>query len=102
MRRIQTAKISLIADNLADVYDQLNYLHLFRKGNGRSQKAFFSLACRPRGLQLNWSEIPSNEHNLAVQQAMRGDISLLRKHFQTIVAKSASPSLALRRRGSSD
>lgn len=102
MRRIQTAKISLIADNLADVYDQLNYLHLFRKGNGRSQKVFFSLACRPRGLQLNWSEIPSNEHNLAVQQAMRGDISLLRKHFQTIVAKSASPSLALHRRGSSD
>jgi cell filamentation protein len=102
VRRIQTAKISLIADNLADVYDQLKYLHPFREGNGRSQKVFFSLVCRPRGLQLNWSEIPSNEHNLAAQQAMRGDISLLRKHFQSIVAKSASPSLALHRRGSSD
>jgi fido (protein-threonine AMPylation protein) len=79
VRRIQTAKISLIADNLADVYDQLNYLHPFREGNGRSQKVFFSLVCRPRGLQLNWSEIPSNEHNLAAQQAMRGDISLLRR-----------------------
>jgi hypothetical protein len=33
---------------------------------------------------------------------MRGDISLLRKQFQTIVAKAASPSLQLRRRGSSD
>ena len=102
VRRIQTAKISLIADNLADAYDQLNYLHPFREGNGRSQKVFFSLVCRPRGLQLNWSEIPSNEHSLAAQQAMRGDISLLRKHFQTIVAKAASPSLQLRRRGSSD
>jgi cell filamentation protein len=48
VRRIQTAKISLIADNLADVYDQLNYLHPFREGNGRSQKVFFSLVCRPR------------------------------------------------------
>ena len=84
VRRIQTAKISLIADNLADVYDQLNYLHPFREGNGRSQKVFFSLVCRPRGLRLNWSEIPSNEHNLAAQQAMRGDISLLRKHSRRL------------------
>ena len=41
-RRAKTDDLASIADNLADVYGQLNLLHPFREGNGRSQKVFFS------------------------------------------------------------
>ena len=47
LRRAKTDDLARIADNLADVYAQLNLLHPFREGNGRSQKVFFSAVCKP-------------------------------------------------------
>jgi cell filamentation protein len=53
-------------------YAQLNLLHPFREGNGRSQKVFFSAVCKPLGIELAWSEIPVEEHNTAASLAMNG------------------------------
>jgi fido (protein-threonine AMPylation protein) len=51
LRWAAAADMVSIADNLADVYSQLNHLHPFREGNGRSQKVFFSAVCKPLGLR---------------------------------------------------
>jgi cell filamentation protein len=79
LRRAKTDDLARIADNLADVYAQLNLLHPFREGNGRSQKVFFSAVCKPLGIELAWSEIPVEEHNTAspiAQPATRNLITL--------------------------
>jgi cell filamentation protein len=52
LRRAATDDLTRVADNLAEVYGQLNFLHPFRDGNGRSQKVFFSGVCRPVGIEL--------------------------------------------------
>jgi cell filamentation protein len=96
LRRAKTDDLARIADNLADVYAQLNLLHPFREGNGRSQKVFFSAVCKPLGIELAWSEIPVEEHNTAASLAMNGDLSLMKKHFRTITKKADHPSLSLR------
>jgi cell filamentation protein len=99
LRRVASADLLSIADNLADVYSQLNHLHPFREGNGRSQKIFFSTVCKPHGIALDWHKIPSDQHNVAARQARRGDLSLMREHFRTMISKSQDPQLRLRRQG---
>jgi cell filamentation protein len=99
LRRAATADMVSIADNLADVYSQLNHLHPFREGNGRSQKVFFSAVCKPLSLEFNWWKIPSHQHNIAAGQARHGDLSLMKDHFRTILARSEDPQMILRHQG---
>jgi cell filamentation protein len=96
LRRAATDDIARIAGNLAEVYGQLNFLHPIREGNGRSQKVFFSAACKPVGIELAWSAIPAEEHNIAASRAMNDDASLMREHFRSIAKKSDRPGLKLR------
>lgn len=76
LRRAATDGLAQIADNLAEVYGQLNFLHPFREGNGRS---------------------PADEHNMAASRAMNNDPSLIREHFKAIAKKSDRPGLRLQR-----
>ncbi len=96
LRRAATDDIARIAGNLAEVYGQLNFLHPFREGNGRSQKVFFSAVCKPVGIELVWSAIPVEEHNVAASRAMNDDPSLMKEHFRSIAKKSDRPGLKLR------
>ncbi len=57
LHHVASGTVERIAENLADVYAQMNEIHPFRDGNGRSQKVFFSLVCRPQNLQLRWDKI---------------------------------------------
>lgn len=45
-------KISL-AEKLAKILDNINYLHPFREGNGRTQREFLRLLAKEKGLTLN-------------------------------------------------
>lgn len=85
-----------MADNLAEVYAHLNFLHPFREGNGRSQKVFFSAVCKAVGIELDWSAFPAEEHNAAASRAMNGDLRLLKEHFRAILKKSGDPRIRLR------
>lgn len=97
LRRATTSDLARIADNFAEVYGQLNLLHPFREGNGRSQKVFFSAVCKPAGIELAWSQLPVANHNKAASLAMNGDPSLMKEHFRAITKKVDQPSLRLRR-----
>lgn len=41
-------------ERLAHHYDQLNYVHPFREGNGRVQRVFWNRVARDAGWQLDW------------------------------------------------
>jgi cell filamentation protein len=38
---------------LAEILDNVNYLHPFREGNGRTQREFLRLVASEKGLNLN-------------------------------------------------
>jgi len=42
-----------LAEKLAEILDNVNYLHPFREGNGRTQREFLRLLASEKGLTLN-------------------------------------------------
>ncbi|BCZ15359.1 MULTISPECIES: putative adenosine monophosphate-protein transferase Fic [Acinetobacter] len=47
---------------LADLYCELNVIHPFREGNGRTQRIFFEHLIAYCGYGIDWSKINSKEH----------------------------------------
>jgi cell filamentation protein len=65
---------------LAEILDNINYLHPFREGNGRTQREFLRLLALEKGLTLNLNP-PDNKS--VYEQYMKGtiesDVQTLRK-----------------------
>jgi cell filamentation protein len=71
---------------LAYYYDQLNYIHPFREGNGRVQRIFWSRVAHDVGYEIDWDEIIGNENNEASRLAAEDmDLSGLEAMFNKIV-----------------
>lgn len=71
---------------LAYFYDQLNYIHPFREGNGRTQRVFWSRVARGAGYEIDWSLIVGNENDEASRIAAEEmDLSKLEDMFARIV-----------------
>lgn len=66
------------ADEIVDFYCSTNYLHPFREGNGRSQRAFLAQLVRFAGYSLNWSEVDGDLLMIATIQSSHGVTDLLR------------------------
>lgn len=52
-RKIKKSDRTKIAKKLAEILDNVNYLHPFREGNGRTQREFIRLLALEKGLKLN-------------------------------------------------
>lgn len=52
-RNIRNTDKSQIAEKLAEILDNVNYLHPFREGNGRTQREFIRLLALEKGFVLN-------------------------------------------------
>jgi len=61
-----------LAKKLADILDNVNYLHPFREGNGRTQREFLRLLALEKGLKLNLNP-PDNKR--IYEQYMEGTIN---------------------------
>jgi len=61
-----------IAEKLAEILDNVNYLHPFREGNGRAQREFLRLLALEKGLTLNLNP-PDNKN--VYDQYMQGTIN---------------------------
>ena len=60
-----------LAEKLAEILDNLNYLHPFREGNGRTQREFIRLLASEKGLTLNLN--PPNNKSI-YERYMKGTI----------------------------
>jgi cell filamentation protein len=67
-----------IAEKLAEILDNINYLHPFREGNGRTQREFLRLLAKEKGLTLNLNP-PDNKniYERYMQGTIESDISIL-------------------------
>lgn len=52
-KKIPKDNKTLITEKLAEILDNVNYLHPFREGNGRAQREFLRLLALEKGLKLN-------------------------------------------------
>ena len=70
-RKIPKENRRSLAEKLAEILDNVNYLHPFREGNGRAQREFLRLLSLEKGLTLNLNP-PDN--NSVYERYMKGTI----------------------------
>lgn len=70
---------------LAVNFDNLNVIHPFREGNGRTQRAYWSIVAHEAGWEIPWSRISKEENIQASKNAVLGDQSGLHRMFDRVV-----------------
>lgn len=65
-------------DGLADLVGNLNALHPFREGNGRTVRLFVAQLARDAGYELRWRDMDPEENVAASRASLAGDDGPLR------------------------
>ncbi|HSX00521.1 MAG TPA: Fic family protein [Patescibacteria group bacterium] len=77
----------VFAKRLAYHYDQLNFIHPFREGNGRVQRIFWTRVAKDASYDIDWSAVVGDENDEASRLAAEEmDLSALEGMFIRIVA----------------
>ncbi|MBO0871817.1 MAG: Fic family protein [Pseudonocardia sp.] len=74
-------------ERFAHHYDQVNYIHPFREGNGRTQRVFWGRIAGAAGWQLDWRKVDGsvNDHACRVA-AEQSDFGPMHEMLDQIVA----------------
>ena len=73
-------------ERLAYFYDQLNYIHPFREGNGRTQRVFWNRIAQDAGYEIGWDLVVGDKNDEASRLAAEQmDLSGLEAMFNEIV-----------------
>ena len=67
---MRTLSHSAFVQRLAYFYDQLNYIHPFREGNGRAQRVFWQRVANDAGFSIDWTQVVGDENDEACIAAM--------------------------------
>ena len=73
--------VTKLAEFLADV----NALHPFREGNGRTQRAFFSQLAHDAGHHIDWVRMNPDENIAASATALHGDLAPMQAMLDQLV-----------------
>jgi cell filamentation protein len=71
---------------LAHYLGEVNAVHPFGEGNGRTQRAFFEQLARKAGYTLEWQHLDAARNIEASVAIMRGDSEPMRKMLDTLVS----------------
>lgn len=73
------------AHRLAYHYDNYNFVHPFREGNGRTQRMLWTLLCHDAGYDLDWRQVSGEENDEASRLAAENrDFAPLEQMFNRI------------------
>ena len=70
---------------LTELYHELNMLHPFREGNGRTLRLFVALLVRNTDRSIDFARCDSDMLNIATIRAAQGDISILRDVLEEMI-----------------
>ena len=82
---LKEMKTEKFLDELTDLYHELNMLHPFREGNGRTLRLFVTLLVRNADRDINFNNTDSDLLTIATIRAAQGDKSLLRSVLEELV-----------------
>jgi cell filamentation protein len=68
----------VFVDRLTHYFAEVNAIHPFREGNGRTQRAFFRQLTEEAGWLIDWSDLDQDENVRASVLALRGENGPLR------------------------
>lgn len=66
---LKDVELNCFAERLAYHYDNYNFIHPFREGNGRTQRLFWTLICHDAGYDLDWRKVSGDENDEASRLA---------------------------------
>lgn len=72
-------------DRVTHYLAEVNALHPFREGNGRTQRAFFRQLSRDAGWPIDWSGLDLEANVNASMAALRGDTAALHRLLDRLV-----------------
>ena len=70
---------------IAEFYNDVNYIHPFREGNGRAQRIYFTQLIRHYGYDINFADVDTDELMIATIQASFGVMDFLIKFFENSI-----------------
>jgi len=77
-KKIRKNNKQLIAKKLAEILDNVNFLHPFREGNGRTQREFIRLLALEKGYRLNLNPADNkNVYDRYMQGTIESDVETL-------------------------
>jgi len=71
-------------DRLAHYLGEVNAVHPFREGNGRTQRAFFEQLAHEAGFAIDWQHLDAARNVGASAAIMHGDAEPMRKMLDTL------------------
>ena len=87
-RKIKNNDKKQMAEKLAEILDNVNFLHPFREGNGRTQREFIRLLALEKGIELNLN--PADNKNIYeryMKGAIESDVKILTELIQNLIEK---------------
>jgi cell filamentation protein len=83
---LRTTSPADLVDELAYLYDYLNFAHPFREGNGRTQREFFAQLVAESGHGLAWDRIEmATLHGACHNARTAGDLTGLIEIFESVL-----------------
>ncbi|MEV4108497.1 Fic family protein [Nonomuraea sp. NPDC049695] len=80
---------SQFVDRLTHYFAEVNAIHPFREGNGRTQRAFFRQLSREAGWPIDWSNLEADGNAQASKASLRGGNEPLRALLDSLLSPSA-------------
>ena len=74
-------------DRITHYFAEVNAIHPFREGNGRTQRAFFRQLSREAGWAIDWFDLEPDANEAASMASLRGDNGSLRRLLDGLVAR---------------
>jgi cell filamentation protein len=85
---LRNLRREIVVERLAHYYGELNAMHPFREGNGRTCRAFLRQLTAAVGFRLDWSELSRERNLLACADNLRtASTSLLIEVLDPIVSR---------------
>ncbi|HTX07461.1 MAG TPA: Fic family protein [Solirubrobacteraceae bacterium] len=72
-------------DRITHYHAELNAVHPFREGNGRTQRAFLAQLARDAGHHIAWARLHADRNVEASRASLHGDNRLLREMLNELV-----------------
>lgn len=86
---VKTGDMDYVAEQFATFFGDLNALHPFREGNGRTERCFLRQLANELGLELDFDRISREEYLNASIKSMLCDYSDAKTMFKSTLAKQS-------------